>query len=204
MALVSCVECGKRISNKAQACPWCGAPAPPPETVPQLKVRKGLGEDEWLVGERVFYSRAAADAFVGSARMSSTAAPPALQKASPGPISWAIAVLTGLFVFVQCSGGGDAPGAGAGTKAKGLQKHEALSMCQFTMQRASRDPERADIPNVDGYEEAAGFYFAWGGQTKHMRMRNGLGLEVAASGSCYVSKSSRTVTQLTIDGKSII
>jgi hypothetical protein len=37
MALIKCAECGKEVSEKAAACPGCGAPiaaAPSPQTLP--------------------------------------------------------------------------------------------------------------------------------------------------------------------------
>ncbi|WP_414492036.1 zinc-ribbon domain-containing protein [Stenotrophomonas maltophilia] len=34
MALISCVECGKQISDKASSCPSCGAPAALPGSAP--------------------------------------------------------------------------------------------------------------------------------------------------------------------------
>lgn len=34
MALVKCLECGKEISDKAQACPGCGAPITPAIVLP--------------------------------------------------------------------------------------------------------------------------------------------------------------------------
>jgi hypothetical protein len=37
-----------------------------------------------------------------------------------------------------------------------------------------------------------------------MRMRNGLGLDVAATGSCIVSTSTRKITSLTLNGQSVL
>lgn len=209
MALVSCSECGREISTQAHVCPGCGAPSggastPQPAIAQDLKVRKGLGDGVWLVGERVFQSRAAADAFVNaSIEVGADEGQTRAAKSKPGAIAWTLSLIAGLFAFAQCSGG-DGSSKTSGATVKALQQYEALAMCQFAMRRASRDPDKAEIPFVDGFEEASGFYFAWGGQTKHMRMRNGLGMDVAASGSCYVSKSTRTITQLTLDGKTII
>ena len=51
MALIKCPECGKEISNQAQACPHCGHPVQatvptppiPPQPAPAPKKKKGLG-----------------------------------------------------------------------------------------------------------------------------------------------------------------
>lgn len=80
----------------------------------------------------------------------------------------------------------------------------ALTMCQSTLRKVSRDPDNADVPYVPDHGSGDEFYFAWGASTKMARMRNGLGLEVPASASCIVSKSQKRITSLTLNGKTII
>ena len=41
MALISCTECGKQISDKASACPHCGAPVTAPNEAAAEPVKKG-------------------------------------------------------------------------------------------------------------------------------------------------------------------
>ena len=52
MALIVCPECGKQISEKAAACPFCGCPSDafgkvpaPSQDLPGKKVRK---KDSWI------------------------------------------------------------------------------------------------------------------------------------------------------------
>lgn len=80
----------------------------------------------------------------------------------------------------------------------------ALTMCQLAFQKISRDPDKAEIPAVRDFGGGDEAYFAWGPETKVMRMRNGLGLDVSATGSCIVSKSAKKITSLTMNGQSII
>ena len=54
MALVSCQECGKEISDKAASCPHCGAPqggaVAQPIPVVVTEVKKGSGVWKWILG----------------------------------------------------------------------------------------------------------------------------------------------------------
>lgn len=81
---------------------------------------------------------------------------------------------------------------------------EALSQCQWTLKKLSRDPDTAEVPYVENFGSKGEYYFAWGAETKYARMRNGLGLEVPISASCIVNAVTKKITQLTFDGKTII
>jgi len=81
---------------------------------------------------------------------------------------------------------------------------DALYLCQHALQRASNDPEKADIPYVQNSGGESEYYFAWGKSTKMARMRNGLGLDVAVSASCIVDKTTREITSLTVNGKDMM
>lgn len=81
---------------------------------------------------------------------------------------------------------------------------EALSQCQWTLKKLSRDPDTAEVPYVENFGSKGEYYFAWGAETKYARMRNGLGLEVPVSASCIVNAATKQITQLTFDGKNII
>lgn len=108
-------------------------------------------------------------------------------------------VITGLLVLgalSMCVGGDDEP--------KGFGHIDALTMCQMALQSAAKDPGNADIPYVENLGKGDEYYYAWGAQTKMARMRNGLGLDVAASASCIVDGKSKRITSLTLNGQSII
>lgn len=49
MALISCAECGKEISDKAPQCPHCGAPCAVVQPPVQAVEKKG-GMLKWVIG----------------------------------------------------------------------------------------------------------------------------------------------------------
>lgn len=110
--------------------------------------------------------------------------------------AWAITGVLVLLVLRACFGGEDKPAQ--------FGHLDALGMCRMALQAASRDPEKADIPYVENQGRGDEYFFAWGAQTKMTRMRNGLGLEVAAPASCTVNGKTQRITSLTINGQTII
>lgn len=84
-----------------------------------------------------------------------------------------------------------------------LDTSGALAMCQMALKRASRDPDKAEIPYVPDRGSGDIASFSWGPDTKMARMRNGLGLDVATSAACTVNKSQRRITSLTLDDKTV-
>lgn len=81
--------------------------------------------------------------------------------------------------------------------------NDALLMCQTTIKNFARDPDTAEVPYVPNGGKGNEYYYAWGAGTKSVRMRNGLGLEVPVSAYCIVDGNTKTITQLSIDGKTI-
>lgn len=116
-----------------------------------------------------------------------------------------VLVLSMVFIgiFKSCS---DEPASGPAVASapKTFDSMDALFMCQQALKMVSRDPEKANIPYVADHGSGNEAYFAWGASTKMARMRNGLGLEVAASASCTVDKTEKRITTLTLNGKSIL
>lgn len=168
MALIACAECGKEISDKAAACPHCGAPV-------------AAQKNAQLTPEAV-----------------------ASQKKPPTAPVW-LQVIIGLllaYIIVSCATGGD-KGA-ASTNSPSFGWNDALTMCQFALKKASRDPENADVPYVENKGSGDNYYFIWGATTKMARMRNGFGLEVATTASCTVSGTQKRITSLILDGQAII
>lgn len=175
MALIECVECKKQISDLAPACPHCGAPITPSATESQIKL---------------------------SAAMAAGAA----NNVSPGMPMWfklfGTAIL--LIALFSCIGSGGKSSSSSSGATSEFGWNDALTLCQMTLKKMSRDPEKAEVPYVQNHGSGDEYYFAWGGSTKMARMRNGLGLEVATSASCTVSHSQRRITSLTLDGKTIL
>lgn len=111
---------------------------------------------------------------------------------------WGGGALLLLVMFKSC---GDGPKPSEPPRFGHVQ---ALTMCQMALKSAARDPENADIPYVENFGSGDEYYYAWGAQTKMARMRNGLGLEVAASASCIVNGKTQRITTLTLNGQTLI
>jgi hypothetical protein len=128
-------------------------------------------------------------------------------KAAPqmGPvrraIRWAGMALVSVVVF-SCVFEMAKPSEPAAPRAFG--NADAVALCRDAIRAHSRDPERAEVPYVEGLARGDEILLAWNGGTRMLRLRNGLGLEVASTGSCVVSVSGKRVTLLTIDGKTVI
>lgn len=167
MALIACHECGKEISDKAAACPHCGALAAAP-----------------AVSEREQYAAVFPDG-----QKKPTSIWPAL-------ISMAVLAV----IVVSCVNLG---GSGSSSSSS-FGWNDALTMCQSALKKASRDPDKAEVPYVENQGSGDNYYFIWGPTTKMARMRNGLGLEVATSASCTVSGTQKRITSLILDGQAII
>lgn len=121
----------------------------------------------------------------------------ALKANPPGPIAYIASTAIILGVVYACTSGDDK------TKERIFSAGDALVMCQMAMEAASKYPDKADIPYIGGVEGTNGFSFSWGSSTEHMMWMNGLGMMVPTSGSCFVSKDTKKVTGLTINGKTI-
>lgn len=127
--------------------------------------------------------------------------PPKKGKTYPLWVQVVVGGIGGLF-FMSWLGGGSG-GSSSNTSGQ-ISQLDAIFLCQTALKAASRDPERADVPYVEGKLSGNEYYFAWGNSTRPVRMRNGFGIEVAAGASCFVDRNSRKVTGLTLDGKSIL
>lgn len=90
------------------------------------------------------------------------------------------------------------------TPPKAFGAAEALTLCQNAFRAVVLDPDRAEFPYVPSSVSGDEIMFSWGAGTRMMRMRNGLGLDVPASGYCAVSKTTKRVTALTLNAKTLI
>lgn len=81
---------------------------------------------------------------------------------------------------------------------------EALQTCKRALKSVARDPEKAEIPDVGWMRGGADWRFFWNQNTRMLRMRNGLGLEVTTTGVCVVDEVSGDVKLLELDGRQLI
>jgi hypothetical protein len=116
----------------------------------------------------------------------------------------AAVIIFGSYLVFSCVSGGGSSSKSSGSSQPSFGHVDALTMCQMALKRSSRDPDKAEVPYVNNQGSGNEFYYAWGPGTKVVRMRNGLGLEVAASASCIVDGSTKRITSLTLNGESII
>lgn len=117
---------------------------------------------------------------------------------APAPkrrLGWGSALVAGI-VVVACISGQDR----ANKAPEAFDDMAALAMCQSALKRASKDPEKAEVPYVANQGSGDRARFVWGPDTKMARMRNGFGLEVATSAACSVTLSTKQITSLTLDG----
>ena len=186
MAILECKECKGKVSDTAATCPHCGAPVPTQEPA-------------------------------------QAAAPPATptQKATGKKMSgWKITgLLFAAFIVVSCIGGmaleDPADGTAAASNPEGvaaaskpaapkpLDKIEALTACQMLIKGLVDDPKTTDVPYIEGSDAGGDFNFKWSKDSKLVRVRNHLGIEVGLPAFCSVNKVNREFTQLNINGKNI-
>lgn len=194
MALIECKECGHTISDKAAACPQCGAPnttaanAPAPESLRH----DGL----------TFSSPEALQAYKESRGAKPAGAAPTDKKVRPKTPWWAwvIAIPLGAYLGVSCVSD---PKTASSTSS--LSSAGALALCQNAIKRMSRDHEKAEVPYVDAdYDWDQKARFVWGPATRYARLRTGFGMEAPATADCTVHKYERKITSLSINGEQLI
>lgn len=186
MALVSCSECSRQISDKAPTCPGCGAPVAKEPSPPT--------GDLTFDGEK-------------EARLYGQIGGTSHNQKSTSPVAWGVGILLVLVSLSYCATRGDTP-AEAHKNTAGLSKttvthSQALLKCQEAMKRLSKDPEKAVVPYVGGEEGYLTSTFKWSASTSLMRMRNGLGLEVGTSGVCVIDRVDGSVMELELDGMKV-
>lgn len=85
-----------------------------------------------------------------------------------------------------------------------VSETQAFSTCRSALTRLARDPETAVVPNVGWMKGGVDWRFFWNAKTRMVRMKNGLGLEVAATAACVVDEQFGDVKLLLLDGKEYI
>lgn len=184
MAILECKECKGKVSDTAATCPHCGA------TVPSQEPAQVAAQP-------------------------ATPPPKATGKKMSG---WKIAgIVFAALIVVSCIAGiasDEIPGESTATSApdapkpsntlKPLNKIEALTVCRKMIKRIADDPETTDVPYIEGSDAGVNFNFKWNKDSKLVRMRDHLGMEVGLPAFCSVNKVAREFTQLDINGKNIL
>lgn len=83
-------------------------------------------------------------------------------------------------------------------------EEKALRTCQDSIISASRDPEKAVIPDTGKVRDGTDYRFLWNQNSHLVRLPNGLGLEVAAGVLCVVNETSGRIKLLVVDGKQLV
>lgn len=86
----------------------------------------------------------------------------------------------------------------------GISEVDAFRLCERAIRSKARDPDKAIIPYVNPMGDQSELVFYWNQQTRVLRLRNGLGLEVANTGSCTVQRIGRNVSSITIAGERVL
>lgn len=86
----------------------------------------------------------------------------------------------------------------------GISEVDAFRLCERAIRSRARDPDKAIIPYVNPMGDRDELVFYWNQQTRVLRLRNGLGLEVANTGSCTVQRIGRNVSSVTISGQRLL
>lgn len=75
--------------------------------------------------------------------------------------------------------------------------------CQKAIKRASLNASKAVVPYRPAARSGADYLVSWSGGSG-LQLMNGFGAMLDASASCIYNASSRNVTALSINGKSLI
>ncbi|WP_122974679.1 zinc-ribbon domain-containing protein [Comamonas thiooxydans] len=178
MALIKCRECGKEISDQAEACIGCGAP---------LRNRSEQQPSAARRSDESQYRNIFPD------MPGSRDDPP--KKSNLGTLI--VSALVIGFVVYACSPGSNSSKSSTSSELKGL------FACQQAIRFASKDPDKADIPYAEARSVGYEYTYTWTNGANTIRLRNGLGIDVPASATCNVSKESGLVRRLIINGETI-
>lgn len=85
-----------------------------------------------------------------------------------------------------------------------ISDEDALRFCQRAITQAARDPASAKVPDVEWMKGGADWRFNWSTATQMVRMKNGIGAEVATDALCVVDEQTAKIKLLVLDGRQLI
>lgn len=164
MALIKCKECGKEISDKAQACPSCGAPqsssVPPPLTPPIPNYTTAEQQAKMTLAERREFQKAGGKLLLTTGQK----------------FTFAVMGFIFLFLLVKCVGSTseDVP------EVKDV-RHDAAVACRMFIERNLNDPSSAefDSPPIV-VDNGSGI---WSVQYRY-RAKNSFGAQILTTTIC--------------------
>lgn len=186
MAVIKCLKCGAQIDDNLQYCGWCGE-------------KIGLGHTVNLSEKAI--SIEPSQETVKTDEPKQETPKNNLKETIEGCGCLIFLVLAMLFGFSQCSSGDSSKGSSGDSLNKEL---EASTICGMAIKKLSRDPEMAKVPYVQGINTGTEIQFIWDSSSEMLRLRNGLGLEVATTGLCSVDLSTEEITYLEVEGQVFI
>ncbi|WP_155950186.1 hypothetical protein [Rhodanobacter sp. OR92] len=80
---------------------------------------------------------------------------------------------------------------------------DALYLCQQAIRQVAKNPSSAHVPYATDRGTAAEHYFAWP-KGSGLTMMNAFGANLDTSASCITTADGKTITSLTVDGKTIL
>lgn len=174
MALIKCAECNREISDKATACPGCGAPTVQPSgSAPPTPSNEGSYANIWPDMEK--------SGTTGKGK---------------GLLGLVGAVAAAFVTYSCMSSGSDADGP--------MKETKALALCREAIRTFAKDPSNAKVPSAGAKTYGETHTFTWTAGANEIRLRNGFGMEIPASASCSVNFMSRKVTSLNINGQQVV
>lgn len=231
MALIKCAECAREISDKAAACPGCGAPVALQTAQAEISEFEQLPNGKWSWKGFEFNSREAAEMFKASRPppQSSQEKPrselsqqlgygdskgedqygnifPDMKQKQPASLGsrifgWLMIISIGGLA-ASCIFGGSK--GSTSSNSAGISESRALSTCKEAIRLVSRDPDKADIPYAAPKRVGPDYSFTWTNGVNTIRLRNGLGMDVPASASCSVNIALGTISSLNVNGNTIV
>lgn len=174
MALITCVECGKEFSDKAEACPHCGCPTSESTKATELSP---AASTEPLKKKTPVYGEPAAPS---NSSRSNSAAGGAAGKTQNGCLTGCGVLFVGLILLAALGsivGDSDSPNSKSYDE---FDKIDAKVYCKSVIKKQLRDPdsykfEKAVILSTNGQYGTAKIYF---------RSKNGFGGYVHGTATC--------------------
>lgn len=85
----------------------------------------------------------------------------------------------------------------------GIDRIEALVLCQQNIKRLSINPNTAEVPRANAIDNGETWRFLWNNDSG-LQLQNQFGAMIGVFGACSVDKATGKITNLRIDGETII